>query len=384
MRFITNNLRHALAPALLIGALALVFMGPAFVGTRAGAQSQTQDDAPPPFPKPSPSPTPTPNEIIDNLDVVRVDSNLVVVPVSVLDQMNEPVMGLTVPDFRLEEEGRVQEIAQIGSPEDVPLEIAILFDVSSSVSKKFEFEQQAATRFLKQVLKSSDKAAVFAIDKEPRLVQPLTTSEGASATLMGLRAATIATPTAFYDTVTAAARYLAQNTPDRHRRVIVVISDGEDNYSDTIRSTEIALYNTTNAENQAPAQRRAALESRRLQLHQKAQAEVLKEVQRADVVFYSINPSGESLKLNMISQRAEDGMRMVADATGGTSFAPNLLQDLDAVFRRIAAELRAQYLLQYYSTDESPNGKFLRIKVSVPARPQARARARQGYYVKRK
>jgi VWFA-related protein len=77
-------------------------------------------------------------------------------------------------------------------------------------------------------------------------------------------------------------------------------------------------------------------------------------------------------------------MQQLAVATGGTSFVPEKLEDLDAVFRQIAAELRSQYLLQYYSTDESTNGKFLRIKASVPARPQLRVRARQGYYAKRK
>jgi Ca-activated chloride channel family protein len=82
--------------------------------------------------------------------------------------------------------------------------------------------------------------------------------------------------------------------------------------------------------------------------------------------------------------RAENGMESTAQATGGTAFVPNTDQDLERVFRQIAAELRAQYLLQYYSNDESPTGKFIPIKVTLPAQSQLRIRARQGYYAKKR
>lgn len=382
MIFSSHKMRNALMLALVTCALAFLLLGTKTSG-QAPAPGAPQPQA---TPTPQASPTP-PAEIIDDDEVVRVESNLVVVPVSVIDAAGQPVKGLTAPDFRLLEEGRAQEIAQVGSPEEVPLEIAVLLDISSSVSDRFEFEQQAATRFLKAVLKSADKAAVFAIDKEPRREQDLASADAASMKLLSLKAATGPSPTAFYDSVVAAARYLAQNTPERHRRVIVVLSDGEDNFSNSLRDTEIAVRRADAAEDnskEGQQKRRDRLEKQRMALHSKAQAEVLREVQRADVVFYSINPSGESLRLNKISQRAQDGMQKLAEETGGTAFAPNKPEDLEAVFRQIAAELRAQYLLQYYSADESPNGKYLRLKVSVPGQQQLRVRARQGYYVKRK
>jgi Ca-activated chloride channel homolog len=77
-------------------------------------------------------------------------------------------------------------------------------------------------------------------------------------------------------------------------------------------------------------------------------------------------------------------VELLATSTGGTSFVPERLEDLDAVFRQIAAELRSQYLLQYYSKSEAPNGTFLTIGVQVPKRLDLKIRARQGYYVKRK
>lgn len=348
---------------------------------RAGAQNTTSPPPPPPPPaaeKPAggikpPMAKPTPAEDDDaEYEVLRVSSNLVVVPVSVTDALGQPVLGLTTTDFRLEEEGRTQEVAQIGDPEQVPLSIALLFDISLSVEARFDFEKESASRFLKQVMKAGDRATIFTIGTNPRLEQPLDTSERTSARVMSLAPAKGAT--AFYDTVVEAARYLAQNSPPGHRRVIVVISDGEDTYSEKIKTAIGAT----------PQERDSVKLEDRVNIHKRVMLEVQREVQKAEIAFYSINPSGEALKLNIISKRAQEGMEQIATATGGTSFVPEKLENLDAVFRQIAAELRSQYLLQYYSNDESPSGKFLRIKVNVPARPQLRIRARQGYYAKRK
>jgi Ca-activated chloride channel family protein len=349
---------------------------------QAGAQQPSPPpppptDAAPPSEKPAggikpPMAKPTPDEEGD-YEVLRVSSNLVVVPVSVTDATGQPVLGLTAADFRLEEEGRAQEIAQIGDPEQVPLDIGILFDVSLSVESRFDFQKEAAARFLKQVMKAGDRATVFTIGTTPHLEQPLESSERVAAKIATINPAKGAT--AFYDTVVEAARYLVQNSPGgSRRRVIVVLSDGEDTYSEKIKTAIGAT----------PQERDSIKLEDRLKIHNRVILEVQREVQKAEVAFYSINPSGEALKLNIISKRAEEGMEQLATATGGTSFVPEKLENLEAVFRQIAAELRSQYLLQYYSNDESPSGKFLRIKVNILTRPQLRIRARQGYYAKRK
>ena len=77
-------------------------------------------------------------------------------------------------------------------------------------------------------------------------------------------------------------------------------------------------------------------------------------------------------------------METIAEATGGTAFVPESDQDLERVFRQVAAELRGQYLLQYYANQEAPPNQFRRIQVTVPARADVRVRARQGYYPKKK
>jgi Ca-activated chloride channel family protein len=338
----------------------------------------------------TPSPTRTPaaeggtdkagdESIVDDDEIVRVTSNLVVVPVSVTDERGEPMLGLKATDFALEEEGRAQEIAHTSDAEQVPLDIAVLFDVSSSIGQRFAFEQEAAARFLKQVLKPVDRAAVFAIEGKPRLAQQLASAEIAAATLLQIPAPTKSTPTAFYDSITTAARYLAQNAPGRHRRVIVVISDGDDNFSERVKAGEIEDARALNRGEKLPA----GANARQQATHRKALVEVQREVQRADTVFYSINPSGGGLQFNARGTRAQEGMQQLAATTGGTSFAPERLEELNDIFRRIAAELRAQYLLQYYSNSDAPNGKFLNIRVRTPTRPAARVRARSGYYVKK-
>jgi len=375
-------------PALRIGALAIFLFATVFLAVPAGAQKLKEMPPPPPVPRLKPKPTPTPAPTpVPEYEVIRVTSNLVVVPVSVTDANSQPVLGLKQTDFHIEEEGRPQEITQMGDPGQVPLDIAILIDVSSSVSERFAFEEQSATRFLKQVLRPTDSATVFAIDRQPRLEQARTTAEIAAAKLLTIKAATGPSPTAFYDTLIAASRYLAKNTPEQHRRVLVVISDGEDNFSDLVRDSSIAAYRATQNEDSSPAARariRSASEAALQEGHRKAQAAVQREVQTANAVFYSINPSGESIKLNVISTRAQNAMQELAAATGGGAFVPERIENLEAVFSRIASELRAQYLLQYYSNNESSGRAYRHINISTPTKPQLRLRAREGYYPKAK
>jgi Ca-activated chloride channel family protein len=378
------------APALVLSALALFFSAAVFFGPPVRAQKLKQLPPPPPAPRFKPRPTPTPAPTPEpEYEVIRVSSNLVVVPVSVTDPRGQPVLGLKQTDFHIEEDGRPQEISQLGDPEQVPLDIALLIDVSSSVSERFAFEEQAATRFLKQVLRPTDHATVYAIDRTPRLEQARATADIASARLMSIRAATGPSPTAFYDTVIEAARYLEHNTPEQNRRVIVVISDGEDNFSNRVRDSSLAAYRAMQADDNdtSPAAKKRMLTASENALqagHRKAQAEVQQEVQKANAVFYSINPSGESIKLNVISTRAQNAMQQLAGSTGGTAFVPNQLSDLEAVFSRILNELRAQYLLQYYSNDKSGGNAFRRIAITIPAQTQLRVRAREGYYPKAK
>ena len=303
--------------------------------------------APPPSPPSPENPaSPPPREEGDDLDAdpIRIESTLVVVPVSVTDQSGQPVRNLRVEDFLLREEGQPQQIQTLGDPVKIPLEMALLFDVSRSIRNRFEFEKEAASRFLGVVLKPGDAVTLFAIGQTSHLVLDRTveTAQAISA-IQAIKPSDEAT--AFYDTVSAAASYIETHAQSGARRVMVILSDGEDNNSQLSDLSEAT-----------------------------------RSTQASNSLFYAINPSGPSIRLNRLSIRGHDGMARLAKETGGRAFLPDRLEDLNAVFAQIAAELEAQYLLGYYPTAEAKDGKFRRISVSVPTQPTLRIRAREGYY----
>jgi Ca-activated chloride channel homolog len=365
-----SNKRNHFLPALPIAALAFFFVGVTLFIPSTSAQKVKQLEPPPPVPKYKPKPTPTPAPI--EYEVVRVTSNLIMVPVSVTDAQGQPLLGLKQSDFHLEEDGKPQQIAQLGDPEQVPLDIALLVDVSGSVVARFDFEQQAAASFIKQVLKPEDRATVFAIDDKPRLIARLASAEVAAQSVMTIKPSN--SYTAFYDSVLAAVRYLDQSSGSGRRRIAVVISDGDD----TARIVDISKAKSTGGTLQLTGQ------AAQLAMLEKAQMDTQGEVQRAEVTFYSINPSGQTMHLNVRTARAETGMERTSAATGGASFVPARDDELVGIFNRIAAEIRSQYLIQYYSNNETGSRVFRHITVTSPTHPQLRVRAREGYYPKAK
>lgn len=341
------------------------------------------------------TPQATPPPPVEDNDVIRVDSRLVIVPVSITDSSGQPVLNLTKEDFTVSEENKSQEIAQVSDAEKVPLEIALLIDISGSVNPLFEFEKKAAAQFLESTMKPEDRATIFLIGDQPALAVGRETAGQAAE-----RVRTIVLSgkyTAFYDTVTTAANYLQKNAPSRSRRVILALTDGEDNWSSLTREAEkntnrdLDINTLTNAKiNQLAAKTDAA--------HQKAQSKILRDLQNADTVFYSVNPAGASYKLNKISLRAQTGLQNFADQTGGAAFLPNFqpvdLKDayqnsantrlnqetLAKIFRQLANELQAQYLVQYYSETDFPKNKYVRLNVGLKNPRNFRIRARQGYF----
>src|SRR5207244_13089671 len=138
-----DNRKKTFAPALVWTTLALFFCAAIFLSVPAGAQKIKQLPPPPPAPRYKPKPTPTPE-----YEVLRVSSNLVVAPVSVTNAQGQPVLRLKTSDFRIEEDGHPQEIAQLGDPEQVPLDIALFIYVSCSVVARFALESMAVADFL--------------------------------------------------------------------------------------------------------------------------------------------------------------------------------------------------------------------------------------------
>ncbi len=338
--------------------------------------------------------TPTP---VDD-EVIKVESRLVIVPVSVTDSKGEPVLGLGAEHFRIVEDGKPQVIDQVTNAEATPLEIALLVDVSGSINPLFEFEIKAAAQFLESVMKSEDRATIFLIGDRP--ISAMARENSVEAAIRVRSIVPSGKFTAFYDTVSAAAAYLQKSAPVRSRRVIVALTDGEDNWSSLTREAEKANYRDLDI-NTLTQGKRNQLASRTDAAHLLAQSKILRDLQNADSVFYVINPAGDSYKLNTISKRAQIGLERFSSDTGGTAFLPKFLstkmkdplqnagnmkrneQTLDRIFRQLAGELRAQYLVQYYSEADFPASKYVKLDVGIQNVNGTRLRARQGYYVKK-
>ncbi|MCA1622461.1 MAG: VWA domain-containing protein [Acidobacteria bacterium] len=343
------------------------------------------------------NPTPPP-KIEDDGDIIKVESRLVVVPVSVLDSIGQPVLGLKAQDFRILEENKPQEIAQVSDAEKVPLEISLLFDVSASTDAMFQFEQETAAKFLQEVMRPEDRATIFTVGETARLIQARDTADKSAIAIKSILPTK--QQTAFYDSVSFAATYLQKNAPQGRRKVIVVISDGDDTNSagviKAIFDAERKIVQEDISKNELRNLRVKARDAAKL----KEQNKVVQSLQDADTVFYSINPGGNSYQLNQGSLFGQSNLQKFADETGGTAFLPKLLptdlkdqsqnsqnfkknaEILVTIFRQLANELRAQYLVQYYSESDFPNNKYVKLNVGLTNANKFRVRARQGYFAK--
>jgi VWFA-related protein len=320
------------------------------------------------------SPTPTPR-ISEDTEVIKVDSRLIMVPVSVVNSNGDPVTGLTVNDFRV---------------------IALLFDVSASTGAMFKFQQETAAKFLNEVMRPMDRATVFTVGAKPILVQSRGTADASIVSVRSIQPTT--EQTAFYDSVAVATRHLRDNAPETARKVMVVISDGEDTNSEgvlrAIWDAERKVSDSVQGEN---------LRTLRIKARDAAktqeQGKVLKVLQGADTVFYSINPGGSSYQLNQMSRFGQENLQRFASETGGTAFLPKFgpvdtkdylannnnarrnAELLEGIFKQLANELRAQYVIRYYSESEYPTGRFVKVDVKLSNPGSNRIRAREGYYV---
>ena len=260
---------------------------------------------------------------------IEVAVDLVNINFSAMDRKGRMVPGLTVSDFTVEEDGRKQTITAFARERELPLTLALLIDVSPSVSPVFREEKRTAAEFFESVLGPRDLALVIAFDRWATLVQDFT--EDLPSLTRAVQDLTLSrNGTSLFDAVyLAAEEKLAR---EAGRKAIVLISDGED---------------TTSTFDEGRA---------------------LVAAHRSNAVIYSISNSGNSRT-----------MRQLAEDTGGAFFRIRREGDFTTVFDQIALELRTQYSIAYQSDNPRRDGKFRRIKV-IPKDPNVRIQARRGYY----
>lgn len=308
-------------------------------------------------PSPTPSPTPRPRVVVTptpNEEVERVESTLVPIPVSVLDANGRSVSNLKDTDFELRIDGKVVEIGEVFRSES-PIRLAMLFDNSSSVATARDFEREAAVRFFKRVIRPDiDTAALFSVADSTRLEQPLTRDVGM------LTRAIMAFPppagaTALFDGILEAADYLRSSTG---RRVVVIVSDGEDTYS----RNESTLSEVI----------------KQLQIHNC----LVYVVRTKDFEYFKLtgNRTGNA---NIRALDAERRMLEITAQTGGAVYSPIDEREMNAAFDSISAALNQQYVLAYYPDDDKgKSGQVREIAVTIKGKPSLTIRSRKGYVVR--
>jgi len=340
-------------------AMALLFTAVSDRAQQSTPTSGTQPQgAPPQEPPPPPSGTSA-----QNPGRITQTVSLVDVLFTVLNRRNKLVPDLEKDDFKIWDDKTPQSIRYFSKQTDLPLRIGLLMDTSNSIRDRLKFEQDAATSFLFSVLRrNKDQALVMTFDDEPSVLQGFTDDAGR------LRDEIVKTRagggTAVYDAIyTACEKELSHpprppgDQPDVVRRVMIVISDGDDNLSTHTR------------------------------------AEAIEMAQRYSVVIYTISTSTQWIQLSQTDPykladrktHLTEGDQILADLaeeTGGRAFFPYHVDDLDQSFQDIGDELRNQYSIAYIPTNSILDGKYHRIRIDVPEHKGYQVRARRGYFAK--
>lgn len=285
---------------------------------------------------------------------IRVTTGLVHLVVTVTDKHHHLVTDLDRGDFKIFENGAPQDIRFFGRETDLPLRIAVLLDTSNSIRQRLEFEKGAAVNFLNDVIRrGKDMTFVMTFDNEPQIVQNYT--DQIYLLTEAIQDQRAGGGTALNDAIFMAAQKLEKAPLMRGqnsdlRRVIVVISDGNDDLSDH------------------------------------AFSEALEQAVRSEAVIYTVSTNTDWLAIDNPDKPSKYNMdpgdkvlANLADQTGGRSFFPYSVDDLAESFRNIGTELRSQYFIAYAPASSPVAGQYRKIEVRTN-RKGLIVRTRKGYY----
>lgn len=275
-------------------------------------------------------------------DVIRVNTDLVVLNVSVIDQAGQYVKKLKASDFKIYEDGVEVKPNMISSfsLQEAPYAAVVLLDSSGSMEARFSLARSAAIRFL-DGLRPEDVAAVYRFDSKVERVQEFSGGRDLAPTAYAIRAKGMTT---LHDAIVEASKTLADRT--ENRKAIVVLSDGVDTYSkassDKAIESALAIGATIFA-----------------------------------VDMSSLETPGYQKRQSAASLKA------FAEKTGGRFISTPGGPALRDAFTGIANELGQQYTIAYRPTDQKRDGKWRELEVKV-ARPDVTVRTRKGYRAPKK
>ena len=316
------------------------------------------------LPPPPPAAKPTPKE---EDEVVLVETNLVTTPVSVLDRNGRFIPGLKKKDFKIFENGLPQAITYFQSSEQ-PFTVVLMIDTSPSTRYQIDEIHYAAVTFVNQ-LRPTDKVMVMAFDGRLRILTDPTTEK--QKIFAAIYKSQFGSGTSLYDAVDYVTNL--DMVKALGRKAVVMFTDGVDTTS-----------------------RQASYES------------TISSVEEVDALFYPIRyntqrnsdpnvaqsyalqfPSGVMVQLGRGQsdaeyQKGKTYLETLATNSGGRIFEADTITNLETAFAGVAEELRRQYSIGYYATEDGKPGERKKIKIQVSRPPRAVVRAKTNYVVKAK
>ena len=297
--------------------------------------------------KPKPSPTPIPE---DPQGTVKVAIRRVRLPITVTDKKGQFVPGLTQSDFTIMEDKVPQTIETFSDDlsQTTPLYIAVLMDTSPSTAGKLKFQQESAMNFIHTVVKlRKDRVLFGTFDDQINLLQDFTDRLDLldkavySVKKMG-------TQTALFDAIWQFCDEKMRSVPGR--RVLLLVTDGEDTYS------------------------RANIR------------DAIDIAQRTETTIFAISTKAGFLatvpgvEAGQVADKKDKDLQTLAEETGGAAFFTGDMLSLERSFTRISKELRAQYLVTYNPTNKSYDGTFRKIDVKLgDGHGDLKVRTKRGY-----
>jgi VWFA-related protein len=311
-----------------------------------------------------------PEQDIDEGDVVSVSTSEVLLPVTVRNEQGQLVTTLTRKDFRVYEEGREQPLSDLALRQ-VPVDVALMVDASSSVARNLDDFRRAAEGFA-QRLATDDRISLIKFDDRVELLQDWTQSRVQLS--RSLRRIMPGVFTRFNDALLLAAREQFRSARGRH--AIIVLTDGIDSgrgYATleaslrALLEAQAIVYVVSNTEIERASKRE--------------ELDTLLSGPPAVVRFNELRIGDLREGLRVLDE-SEQNLAQLTAATGGRLYRPSSFDALDATYREVADELRHQYALYYTPLDKKRDGRFRRVRVET-ADPSLKVAARIGYYAPR-
>jgi len=280
-------------------------------------------------------------------DRIKIDTDLVNLDVTVIDQNNNPVANLKKEDFSVYEDKVKQTIESI-SREEAPVSFGMVIDTSGSMRSKLQSVSDAAVLLIKQ-MRRDDEAFVASFKAEAELVQEFTSDRRELEDAIG--DLYTSGGTALLDAIISTADY-AQESGKRRRKALVVITDGLEKNSSS------------------------------------KEKEVMEAIKEDEVQVYLVGFVDEEEEKSFFgkspAKKAKDLLSRLADDSGGHAFFPKDIGEIPAIAAQISKDLRTQYVISYYPSNDERDGTFRTIQVGVNnfGGRKLIARARRGYYAR--